>query len=147
MANWWKCKVVKPSMMIPFSPGEFIFAKNQGEYMTLFDGRQETRVPKGALRYLQLVGPMQKPESDQIQYKFEHKVDAQPAWDHRDVMAKKEPLFPPSPPAEAPNIFIPPDGGSDFLSPSTGEATHLPSPLMGEGKGGGGRRKKNKEDF
>jgi hypothetical protein len=85
MANWWKCKVVKPSMMIPFSTGEVIFAKNGNEYITLFDGRQETRVPKGALKHLQLVGRMQKPDSDQIQNNYEHKMEALAAWDHRDV--------------------------------------------------------------
>ena len=90
MANWWKCKIVRPSMMIPFSTGKVIFAKNGDEYITLFDGRQETRVPKGALKYLQLVGRMPNPDSDQIQlnyeHKYEHKKDTQPAWDHRDVM-------------------------------------------------------------
>ena len=85
MADWWKCKVVKPSMMIPFSPGEFIFSKNEGEYMTLFDGRQETRVPKSALKYLQLVGRMQNSDSDQVQHNYENKMDALAAWDHPDV--------------------------------------------------------------
>lgn len=85
MANWWKCKVVKPSMMIPFSSGEVIFAKNGDEYITLFDGRQETRVPKRALKHLQLVGRMQKPDSDQIQQNYENKIEALAAWDHRDV--------------------------------------------------------------
>ena len=86
MANWWKCKIVKPSMMIPFSTGEVIFAKNGDEYITLFDGRQETRIPKGALKYLQLVARMQNPDSDQIQHKYEHKMDALAAWDHPDGM-------------------------------------------------------------
>jgi hypothetical protein len=85
MANWWKCKVVKPSDD-PFSTGEVIF-KNGDEYITLFDGRKETRVPKGALKYLRLVGRMPNPDSDQIQHnyehKYEHKKDTQPAWDHR----------------------------------------------------------------
>ena len=85
MANWWKCKIVKPSMMIPFSPGEVIFAKNGDEYITLFDGRQETRIPRRALKYLQLVARMQNPDSDQIQHIYEHKKDALAAWDDADV--------------------------------------------------------------
>jgi hypothetical protein len=86
MANWWKCKILKPSMMIPFSTGEVIFAKNGDEYIILFDGRQESRVPKGALEYLQLVARMQNPASDQIQHNYEHKMDALAAWGHPDVM-------------------------------------------------------------
>ena len=85
MANWWKCKVIKPSMMIPFSTGEVLFAKNGNEFITLFDGQQEIRVPKGALKHLQLVGRMQKPDSDQVQNNYEHKMEALAAWDHRDV--------------------------------------------------------------
>jgi hypothetical protein len=73
-------------MMIPFSTGEVIFAKNGDDYITLFDGRQETRVPKGALEYLQLVARMQNPDSDQIQHNYENKKDALAAWDDPDVM-------------------------------------------------------------
>ena len=86
MANWWKCKIVKPSMMIPFSAGEVIFAKNGDDYIILFDGRQESRVPKGAFKYLQLVARMQGPDSAQIQKSYEHKKAAQASWDLRSVM-------------------------------------------------------------
>jgi hypothetical protein len=86
MANWWKCKIVKPSMMIPFSAGEVIFAKNGDDYITLFDGRQESRVPKGAFKYLQLVARMLGPDSAQIQKSYEHKKAAQASWDLRSVM-------------------------------------------------------------
>jgi hypothetical protein len=73
MANWWKCKIVKPSMMIPFSKGEIIFAKNGEEYITLFDGRQERRAPKAVLQYLQLVSRMNNPDSAAIQQDYEQK--------------------------------------------------------------------------
>jgi hypothetical protein len=86
MANWWKCKIVKPSMMIPFSAGEVIFAKNGDEHITLFDGRQEGQVPKGALKYLQLVARMQSQDSEQIQKSYEHKKAAQATWDLRGTM-------------------------------------------------------------
>ena len=86
MANWWKCEVVKPSMMIPFSAGEVIFAKNGDEHITLFDGRQGSRVPKGAFKYLQLVARMQNPDSGKIQKSYEHKKAAQATWDLRSVM-------------------------------------------------------------
>ena len=77
MANWWKCKVVKPSRMIPFSAGEVIFAKNGDEHITLFDGRQEGRIPKRAFKYLQLVARMQGRDSAQIQKSYEYKKAAQ----------------------------------------------------------------------
>jgi len=73
MANWWKCKIVKPALMIPFSKGEIIFAKNGEEYITLFDGRQERRAPKAVLRYLQLVSRMNNPDSAAIQQDYEQK--------------------------------------------------------------------------
>jgi hypothetical protein len=73
MANWWKCKIAKPSMMIPFSKGEIIFAKNGENYITLFDERQESRAPKAVLQYLQLVSRMNSPDSNMIQQDYEQK--------------------------------------------------------------------------
>jgi hypothetical protein len=73
MANWWKCKIVKPSMMIPFSTGEIIFAKNGENYITLFDGCEESQAPKAVLRYLQLVSRMNNPDSNRIQQDYEQK--------------------------------------------------------------------------
>jgi hypothetical protein len=73
MANWWKCKIVKPSMVIPFAKGEIIFAKNGEEHITLFDGRQERRAPKMVLRYLQLVSRMNNRDSNTIQLDYEQK--------------------------------------------------------------------------
>jgi len=81
MANWWKCKIVRPSMMIPFSRGEVIFAKNGEDFITLFDGGQESRVPKVALKYLQLISRLPNPESDLIQKNYELKKAAKATWD------------------------------------------------------------------
>ncbi len=71
MTNWWKCKIVKPSMMAPFSKGDFIFVKNGEDSITLFDGRQEIQAPKGILRYLRLVARMSNPDSNRIQISYE----------------------------------------------------------------------------
>jgi hypothetical protein len=81
MANWWKCKIVRPSMMIPFSKGEIIYAKNGDDSITLFDGQQESRVPKVALKYLQLLSRLPNPDSSLIQGKYEQKKAAQATWD------------------------------------------------------------------
>jgi hypothetical protein len=81
MANWWKCKIVRPSMMIPFSRGEVIFAKNGEDFITLFDGGQESRVPKVALKYLQLISRLPNSESDLIQKNYELKKAAKATWD------------------------------------------------------------------
>ena len=81
MANWWKCKIARPSIMIPFSRGEVIFAKNGENFITLFDGGQESRVPKVALKYLQLISRLPNPESDLIQKNYELKKAAKATWD------------------------------------------------------------------
>lgn len=81
MANWWKCKIARPSIMIPFSRGEVIFAKNGENFITLFDGGQESRVPKVALKYLQLISRLPNSESDLIQKHFEMKKAAKATWD------------------------------------------------------------------
>ena len=81
MANWWKCKIARPSMMIPFSKGEVIFAKNGEDFITLFDGGQESRVPKVALKYLQLISRLPNSESDLIQKNYQQKKAAQATWD------------------------------------------------------------------
>jgi hypothetical protein len=73
MANWWKCRVVRPSMMIPFSKGEFIFAKNGDESITLFNGQEGLKAPKAVLRYLLLMSRLQNPDSEQIQQDYERK--------------------------------------------------------------------------
>ena len=39
MAKWWKCKIVPPSMMPPFSKREIIYATNGDDFITLFDGQ------------------------------------------------------------------------------------------------------------
>jgi hypothetical protein len=81
MANWWKCKIARPSMMIPFSKGEIIYAKNGDDSITLFDGRQESRVPKSALKYLQLLSRLPNADSRLIQGKYEQKKAAKATWD------------------------------------------------------------------
>jgi hypothetical protein len=62
-------------MMIPFSAGKVIFAWNGEDYITLFEGRQESWVSTGALKYLHLVARMQNPDSAQIQHNYENKID------------------------------------------------------------------------
>jgi hypothetical protein len=81
MANWWKCKIARPSIMIPFSRGEVIFAKNGENFITLFDGGQESRVPKVALKYLQLISRLPNSQSDLIQENYEQKKAAKATWD------------------------------------------------------------------
>jgi len=81
MANWWKCKVARPSIMIPFSRGEVIFAKNGEDFITLFDGGQESRVPKVALKYLQLISRLSNSQSDLIQKNYQQKKAAKATWD------------------------------------------------------------------
>jgi len=73
MANWWKCRVVKPSMMFPFSKGEFIFVKNGDESITLFDGQLERKAPKAVLRHLLLMSRLRNPDSEQILQDYERK--------------------------------------------------------------------------
>jgi hypothetical protein len=73
MTNWWECRVVKPSMMIPFSKGEFIFAKNGDESIPLFNGQQEHKAPKAVLRSLLLMSRLQNPDSGQIQQDYDRK--------------------------------------------------------------------------
>jgi hypothetical protein len=85
MANWWRCKVVRPCLMIPFSKGDIFFAKNGGNFIILFDGRQESQVPKVALKYLQLISRLPNSESDLIQKNFEQKKAAQATWDMRNL--------------------------------------------------------------
>jgi hypothetical protein len=75
MANWWECRVVKPWMMISFSKGEFIFAKNGDESITLFNGKQGSKAPKAVLRYLLWMSRMQNANSEQIQQDCERKRD------------------------------------------------------------------------
>ena len=75
MANWWECRVVKPWMMISFSKGEFIFAKNGDESITLFNGQQERKVPNAVLRYPLLMSRLQNADSEQIQWDYERKRD------------------------------------------------------------------------
>jgi hypothetical protein len=81
MANWWKCKIARPSIMIPFPRGEVIFAKNGENFITLFDGGQESRVPKVALKYLQLISRLPNSQSNLIQENYEQKKAAKATWD------------------------------------------------------------------
>ena len=81
MANWWKCKVVHPCLMIPYSKGEVLFAKNGDDFITLYDGRQESQVPKLGLKYLKLISRLPDSESDLIQKNYEQKKAAQATWD------------------------------------------------------------------
>jgi hypothetical protein len=81
MANWWRCKVVRPSLMIPFSKGKVFYAKNGEDYIILFDGGQESRVPKAALRYFQLISRLTNAESLLVQKNYEQKKAAQATWD------------------------------------------------------------------
>ncbi len=81
MANWWKCRIFRPSIMIPFSKGAIIYAKNGDNFITLFDGGQESRVPKVALKYLQLISRLTNSESIMIQRHYEQKKAAKATWD------------------------------------------------------------------
>ena len=72
-------------MIIPYSKGEIIYAKNGEDSITLFDGRQESRVPKIALKYLKLLSRLPNPDSSQIQGKYEEKKAAQATWDMRNL--------------------------------------------------------------
>jgi hypothetical protein len=67
-------------MMIPFSRGEVIFAKNGEDSITLFDGGQESRVPKSALKYLQLISRLPNSESNLIQKNYELIKAAKATW-------------------------------------------------------------------
>jgi len=62
-------------MMISFSKGEFIFAKNGDESITLFNGQQGRKAPKAVLRYLLWMSRLQNPNSEQIQQDYERKRD------------------------------------------------------------------------
>ena len=68
-------------MMIPFSKGEIIYAKNGDDFITLFDGQQESQVSKIALKYLKLLSRLPDPDSGLIQRKYEEKKAAQATWD------------------------------------------------------------------
>jgi len=68
-------------MIIPFPRGELIYANNEDDFTNLFDGRQESQVPKIALRYLQLLSRLPNPDSGLIQGKYEEKKAAQATWD------------------------------------------------------------------
>jgi hypothetical protein len=59
--------------MIPFSKGEIIFAKNEEECITLFDGRQERRAPNTVLLHLLMVSRMNNPDSAATQQDYERK--------------------------------------------------------------------------
>ena len=62
-------------MVIPISAGKVICSRNGEDFIPLFDGRQENRVPRGALKYLRQVARTQHTDLVQIQHNCKNKFD------------------------------------------------------------------------
>jgi hypothetical protein len=70
--------------MIPFAKEEVVFAKNGDEFITLFNGQKEAKLPKKELKHLQLLGRMENQESGKVQQLYDEKNSAEDAKSARD---------------------------------------------------------------
>ncbi len=85
MPNWWKCQIAGNTALIPFPRGSVVFAKNGNEFITLFDGMKEAKVPKMAQKHIKLLSRLDDGESEAIQQGYRVKKASPNGWDENDL--------------------------------------------------------------
>ena len=85
MPNWWKCQIAGDTALIPFVRGSVVYAKNGEEFITLFDGMIEVKVPKRAQKHIKLLSRLGVDESAAIQKGTRLEKESPNAWDERDL--------------------------------------------------------------
>ena len=83
MTNWWKCQITRAT--VPFSKGAVLYARNGDDFITLFDGRKEAKIPKLDHRSIRLLYRLDNRESDMIQRDYQLKMAAQSTWNGCDI--------------------------------------------------------------
>ncbi len=87
MANWWKCQILSNNVVtIPFVKGKVAFAKSGTEWIILFDGRREVRIPKMATNNIRLLSRLNQKDAELIERDYQLKRAAKISWDRRMVV-------------------------------------------------------------
>jgi len=74
LANWWKCQILSNNTVtIPFIKGDVVFAKNGGEWITLFDGRREAITSKIAAQNVRFLARLNRRETEIIELDYQLK--------------------------------------------------------------------------
>jgi len=84
LATWWKCQIIgKDKIQLQFNKGDIVFAKNQEEFIILFDGQKKKRIPKSALKNIKLLCRLDQQESSSVErrYQFKQEAESSFAWD------------------------------------------------------------------
>ena len=82
MANWWKCEIIRDSIVItPFIKGDVVLAKHREEFITLFDGRREVNILKMDVTNLKPLRRLNSKETALIERDYQSKRASKLIWD------------------------------------------------------------------
>jgi hypothetical protein len=82
MGNWWKCQILRNSIIItPFIKGDIVLAKNGEEFVTLFDGKKEVTILKMDMKNLKLLRRLNPKETALIERDYQCKRASKLIWD------------------------------------------------------------------
>ncbi len=75
LPRWWRCKIAsKDEGLLEFKKGTFVFAKNGGSHLILFDGKKCVRLPKMAVTKIKLLSRLSENETAHVERYYEFKL-------------------------------------------------------------------------
>jgi len=82
MGNWWKCQIIRESIVsIPFVKGDIVLAKSGDQFITLFDGRRQVNILKMDVKNLKLLRRLNSRETSLIERDYQSKRASKLMWD------------------------------------------------------------------